>query len=171
MPSKLRAPIRVLSHCVPVALALLATPPLPAQENPAAAAAGSGIDYARSTGGTRWLEAPGIAIKVLVEAASFGSSEVEVAELRLDPGSSGADHRHGSHEIIVMLEGAMDHMVNGETHRLEPGMVGIVRQGDTVAHRVVSETPVRAILVWAPGGEAERLGRLFKTRPVEERAE
>jgi len=35
----------------------------------------------------------------------------------------------------------------------------------------VSETPVRAILVWSPGGEAERLGRLFKTRPVEERAE
>jgi quercetin dioxygenase-like cupin family protein len=134
-----------------------------AAQEPAAAPA----DYTRVTRGTRWLEGPGVAIKVLVEASNFGGSEVEVAELRLDPGSSAATHRHGSHELIYVLEGALDHVVNGETHRLEPGMVGIVKEGDTVAHRVASETPVKALLVWAPGGEADRLAKLFKTRPVE----
>jgi quercetin dioxygenase-like cupin family protein len=124
-------------------------------------------EYARTTHGTRWLEAPGVAIKVLVEASNFGGGDVEIAELRLEPGSSGAEHRHGSHELIYLLEGVLDHVVNGAAHRLEPGMVAIVKQGDAVAHRVVSPTPVRALLVWAPGGEAERLAKLFKTRPVE----
>jgi hypothetical protein len=57
--------------------------------------------------------------------------------------------------------------VNGTTHRLEPGMVGVVKQGDTVAHQVASTVPVRAVLVWAPGGEADRLAQMFKARPVD----
>ena len=127
----------------------------------------SSASYAPATHGTRWLEGPGVAIKVLVEASNFGGSEVEVAEIVLQPGGSAATHRHGSHELIYVLEGVLDHVVNGETHRLEPGMVGVVKQGDTVAHKVASTTPVKAVLVWAPGGEAERLAKMFKARPVE----
>jgi uncharacterized cupin superfamily protein len=104
---------------------------------------------------------------VLVEASNFGGAEVEVAELTLQPGGSAATHRHGSHELIYVLAGTLDHIVNGETHRLEPGMVGVVKQGDTVAHKVASTTPVKAVLVWAPGGEADRLAKMFKASPVE----
>jgi quercetin dioxygenase-like cupin family protein len=135
------------------------------QPPPAAAAATS--SYARASAGTRWLEGPGVAIKVLVEASNFGGAEVEVAELTLQPGGSAATHRHGSHELIYVLEGTLDHVVNGETHRLEPGMVGVVKQGDTVAHKVASTGPVKAVLVWAPGGEADRLAKMFKARPVD----
>lgn len=131
------------------------------QATPAAAAA----DYARESRGTRWLEGPGVKIKMLVEASNFGSAEVEVAELTLS--QSSGEHRHTSHEILYVLDGVLDHVVNGETHRLEPGMVGVVKEGDVVVHRVVSTTPVKALLVWAPGGEADRLAKLFKTRPVE----
>ena len=131
------------------------------------AGAPASSSYAPATHGTRWLEGPGVAIKVLVEASNFGGAEVEVAEIVLQPGGSAATHRHGSHELIYVLEGVLDHVVNGETHRLEPGMVGVVKQGDTVAHKVASTTPVKAVLVWAPGGEAERLSKLFKARPVE----
>jgi hypothetical protein len=46
-------------------------------------------------------------------------------------------------------------------------MVGIVRPGDSVSHRVVSEEPVRALVIWAPGGEVERLARFFEQRPIE----
>ena len=168
MPSSVRVASLVVSRSVLTALSLLAATPASAQhEGHAAAAAGEPVEYARATRGTRWLEGPGVSIKVLVEASSFGSDEVEVAALTLEPGSTGANHRHGSHEIIVLLEGVLDHVVNGETHRLEPGMVGIVRLGDTVAHKVVSTTAVKAILVWAPGGEAERLATVFRARPVE----
>ena len=132
-----------------------------AQQNAAGASS-----YARESKGTRVLEAPGVAIKILVEAANYGSGEVEVAELTLS--SSSAEHKHGSAEIIYVLEGVLEHIVNGETHRVEPGMVGIVKPGDTVVHRVVPPGPVKALLVWAPGGEADRLAKVFpKTTPIQ----
>jgi hypothetical protein len=59
--------------------------------------------------------------------------------------------------------------VNGASHILEPGMVGIVRPGDTVAHGVSSEEPVRALVIWAPGGEADRIAPYFEQRPVQRR--
>jgi quercetin dioxygenase-like cupin family protein len=151
---------RPLARFAPFSLVLVAlcAPVATAQQNTAPA-------YERETKGTRILEAPGVAIKILVEAANYGSGEVEVAELTLS--SSSAEHKHGSAEIIYVLEGVLEHIVNGETHRIEPGMVGIVKPGDTVVHRVVPPGPVKALLVWAPGGEAERLAKLFKTRPVE----
>jgi quercetin dioxygenase-like cupin family protein len=166
MTSRLR-PIRVAAVAVSlISLAAAATARArqPAQPGAAAAAPSS---YTPASQGTRWLEGPGVAIKVLVEASNFGGSEVEVAEIVLQPGGSAATHRHGSHELIYVLEGTLDHVVNGETHRLEPGMVGVVKQGDTVAHKVASTGPVKAVLVWAPGGEADRLAKMFEARPVE----
>jgi len=36
-------------------------------------------------------------------------------------------------------------------------MVGVVRVGDSVAHAVLSDEPVKALVIWLPGGEADRL--------------
>ncbi len=69
---------------------------------------------------------------------------------------SGGEHRHGRVEIFYVLSGVLEHEVNGVTHRLDPGMVGIVRPEDTVAHRVLSDEPVRTLVIWAPGGELQR---------------
>lgn len=149
----------ILVACAGAPGAALAQPPAAAPSTPPL--------YSRAAAGTRWLEAPGVAIKVLVEVSNFGGADVEVAEITLDAGSSSVAHEHGSHELIYVLEGVLDHVVNGESHRIEPGMVGIVKQGDTVIHRVVSTTPVKALIVWAPGGEADRLAKMFKTRPVD----
>lgn len=125
-------------------------------------------DYARASRGTRWLEGPGgLTIKMLVESSNLGGDEVEIGEVTFPVAAQGGDHVHGSHEIFYVLSGVLEHVVNGEAHRLEPGMIGIVRQGDTVAHRVASEEPVKALVIWAPGGEAERLSRFMDSRPVE----
>ncbi len=164
MPSSCR---RIRVAALAVSMTTIASAALTAAQQPDAAGAAAPASYARASQGTRWLEGPGVAIKVLIEASNFGGTEVEVAEIVMQPGGSAATHRHGSHELIYVLEGVLDHVVNGETHRLEPGMVGIVKQGDTVAHKVASATPVKAVLVWAPGGEAERLSKLFKARPVD----
>lgn len=125
--------------------------------------------YKRSSVGTRVLENDaGTTIKVLVEASVLGSSGVEIAEVTMPAGSGAgpASHRHGSTEMIYVISGELDHVVNGETHRLTPGMVGIVKPSDTVIHRVVGQAPVRALLVWAPGGEVERLATRFRQRPI-----
>lgn len=94
-------------------------------------------------------------IAVLVDSAVLGGPEFEMAEITFPPasGAPGRHHGHGTVEMIYVLSGELDHVVNGLAHRLRPGMVGIVRPPDSVAHRVVSGHPVRALVIWAPAGE------------------
>ena len=125
--------------------------------------------YRRSSTGTRILEsASGAQLKILVEAPVLGAKDVEVAEATLPVGAGAgpASHRHGSTEIIYVISGELDHVVNGEAHRLTAGMVGIVKPTDTVIHRVVGQVPVKVLLIWAPGGEVERLAQTFRQRPI-----
>lgn len=125
---------------------------------PGVAAAQETYDPAPPPEGTRTFDIGAIAVKVLVEEASLGGSEVEIVEMTFPPGGprTGGGHRHGRVEIFYVLSGVLEHEVDGEAHRLEPGMVGIVRPGDVVAHRVLSSEPVRTLVVWAPGGELAR---------------
>ena len=125
--------------------------------------------YRRASSGTRVLENDaGTSIKILVESSVLGSAGIEIAEATLPAGAGAgpASHRHGSTELIYVISGELDHVVNGETHRLTPGMVGIVKPNDTVIHRVIGTAPVKLLLVWAPGGEVERLAQRFRQRPL-----
>ena len=125
--------------------------------------------YRRSSSGTRILENDtGTSIKILVENTVLAGTGVEVAEatMPVGAGSGPASHRHGSTEIIYVLSGELDHVVNGEAHRLTAGMVGIVKPSDTVIHRVVGQSPVKVLLIWSPGGEVERLAQRFRQRPI-----
>lgn len=132
-------------------------------------------DYARTTTGTRILESPGgLSIRVLVEASNLGGSEVEVGEVTFPVGAGSTatgeaqpgGHRHAAVEIFYVLEGTLDHIVNGESHIVETGGIAIVRPGDSVVHRVIGDVPVRALVVWAPGGEVARIAPGFRERPV-----
>jgi uncharacterized cupin superfamily protein/ketosteroid isomerase-like protein len=112
------------------------------------------------------LEAPsGLRLRILVDAAALGEMALEVAELTFPGGArTGPEHRHGSTELLYVLSGTLDHVVEGRTHRLRPGMMGIVRAGDEVAHTVASDEPVRVLAIWVPGGELDRIRPAF--RPV-----
>lgn len=131
-----------------------------------AGAAESSVDYQHAGTGTRIFSAGELAIKVLVEASVLGSNEVEVAEISFPPGYEGAGHRHGAIEIFYIVEGVMNHVVNGESHILEPGMIGIVRPADTVTHRIQGDQGVKAVVIWAPGGEVDRLRQAFPEEKV-----
>jgi len=93
-------------------------------------------------------------IKILLEEASLGSPGVEVAEIFFPPGFKGSTHPHEL-EILYVLEGELDHIVNGESHILKPGMVGVVREPDLVVHRTNSVEGVRAIVIWPLGKEVD----------------
>jgi quercetin dioxygenase-like cupin family protein len=134
-----------------------------------AASAQDTVSYKRSSNGTRVLENDaGTTIKILVERSVLGDSGIEIAEATLPVGAGAgpASHRHGSAEMIYVVSGELDHIVNGIAHRLTPGMVGIVKPSDTVIHRVMGTTPVKVLLIWAPGGEVERLAQRFRQRPI-----
>ena len=76
-------------------------------------------------------------------------------------------HRHQSTEIFYIIEGELDHIVNGDSNVLTPGMVGIVRAGDEVIHKINSEIGVNALVIWVPGGEVDRIAGFLNERPIE----
>ena len=121
--------------------------------------------------GVRWIESGNVRIKMLVDQSNLGGSEIEIGEITLPVSyGKGPPHLHQSTEIFYVLSGKLGHTVKGELHVLEPGMVGIVRSGDAVSHSVESDEPVKALVIWTPGGESEillnRFG--FKARPIED---
>lgn len=122
--------------------------------------------YAAASSGTRELTlASGTAFRMLLDETNLGSGEIEMAEITLPAGTSTAAHRHGSIEIFYVLEGVLGHVVNGVEHRLEPGMVGVVKPGDEVAHRA-PDGPVKALVVWIPGGEGDRIAPRERWTPI-----
>lgn len=91
-------------------------------------------------------------IKVLIEEANLGSKGAEIAEIYFPPGWQGEPHPHEL-EIIYVVEGELDHIVNGESHILGPGMVGVVRARDRVVHKTHSSEGVRTLVIWPLGKE------------------
>jgi hypothetical protein len=56
--------------------------------------------------------------------------------------------------------------VTGESVELQPGMVGVVRRGDEVVHRIVGDHPVKALVIWVPGGESDRIAPRDRWRVI-----
>ena len=99
----------------------------------------------------------GTELKVLLDGRGRDGN-VDVAEITFSPGTNSGDHPHGSTEIFYVIEGQLEHVVNGESRILEPGMLGLVEPPDAVNHITQSDRPAtKAVVIWAPGGEAARL--------------
>lgn len=91
-------------------------------------------------------------IKVLIEESNLGSQGAEIAEIYFPPDYQGQPHPHEL-EIIYVLEGELDHIVNGESHILTPGMIGVVRARDRVIHKTNAAQGARTLIVWPLGNE------------------
>lgn len=77
--------------------------------------------------------------------------------MTLAAGERGRIHRHGrQEEVYVVLEGALDLVIEGETTELGRG--DIVRVGPEVRRQLVNRGPSRVVLL-ALGGSAEHQGR------------
>ena len=117
-------------------------------------------NYQKQSNGTRILEWDDINdigwIKVLIEESNFGEKGVEIAEIYFPPGYQDIAHMHQL-EILYVLEGELDHIVNGVSHILTPGMTGIVKEPDLVVHRSNSENGVRVLVIWPNGKEVQVL--------------
>ena len=120
----------------------------------------SNNNYQKQSTGTRILEWDDINeigwIKVLIEESNFGEKGVEIAEIYFPPGYQDIAHMHQL-EILYVLEGELDHIVNGVSHILTPGMLGIVKEPDLVVHRSNSENGVRVLVIWPHGKEIQIL--------------
>jgi quercetin dioxygenase-like cupin family protein len=106
---------------------------------------------------TEFVSKGGTRLRMLLDPASLGGSEVEVGEISFPGGADSGDHMHGSTEVFYVLSGELEHVVNGKSVVLKPGMLGSVRPPDTVRHRTRPGAPAKALVIWVPGGEAARI--------------
>lgn len=105
----------------------------------------------------------GTQLRVLVDAASLGGSEVEMAELTFTPNSDSGDHRHAVTETFYVLEGELEQVINGKPVKLGPGMVASIRSTDDVRHKSGPQG-AKVLVVWAPGGEIARVTARWKPK-------
>jgi quercetin dioxygenase-like cupin family protein len=94
-------------------------------------------------------------LKLLLDEATLGGKELEMAEITFPAGVASDKHQHRSVEIFYVLKGKFGHEVNGELYWLTPGMVGVVRPGDTVRHMAPKDADVKVLAIWTPAGEAK----------------
>ena len=125
------------------------------EEKPAYAVGTAGL-------GTYANESGDFILKRLLDSENFGGAELDVAEMTFPVGYEGRGHLHGPIEIFYVLSGRMRHVVNGIAVDLEPGMIGMVRPGDTVEHIVLSETPLKTLVIWLPGGLSQDIAGNLK---------
>jgi quercetin dioxygenase-like cupin family protein len=102
-------------------------------------------------------------LTVLLDKETFGT-ELDVGEMTMPAGLDSGEHAHQSSEIFYVISGELEHVVNGRSELLKPGMVGFVRPPDKVRHRVPGPSPVRTLVIWTPGGEAARIAGRWKPK-------
>jgi len=95
--------------------------------------------------------------KVLIDEQLGGTKDVTIAELTIPPGVDVPDHVHQSTEIFYILSGELEQTSDGKVQKLTVGMACLVPANSTTHHKVTSKEPVRALVIWAPGGEEKRI--------------
>ena len=136
---------------IPAILALL----LVCATAPAVAQAGkTGDTYRSPTGAT---------LKLLLDDSNVGP-EVSIGELTFPPNADSGEHAHGAIEMFYVLSGELEHVVNGKSFILGPGMTGYVRPPDKIRHKT-GAAGAKVVVVWIPGDEARKIAARWKKEP------
>ena len=115
--------------------------------------------------GDAYIAPSGTVLRVLLDASNLGVNDIEVGEMVFEAGTESVSHTHGSLEIFYVIEGILEHIVNGESHILSPGMAGFVHAGDQVVHKVPGDQPAKTLVIWVPGGESAGLREAWRYEP------
>jgi quercetin dioxygenase-like cupin family protein len=116
---------------------------------------------AQAPTGATYVSPTGARLRMLLGSDTFGGTEMEIGELTFPPNSDSGDHLHGAVESFYVLEGELEHVVDGKSQKLGPGMVGTVRPPARVRHKT-GPAGARALVIWNPAGEAARVGSRWK---------
>ncbi len=121
----------------------------------ASAQAGKTTETYRSPSGT--------ILKLFLDDSNVGS-EVSVGELTFPPNADSGEHAHGAIEMFYVVTGELEHVVNGTSYVLRPGMTGYVRPPDKVRHKT-GAAGAKVVVVWVPGDEAKKIASRWKKEP------
>ncbi len=111
--------------------------------------------------GAVYQSASGTKLRILMDQEMMRGTELEIGEITFAPNTDSGDHVHGATETFYVLEGELEHVVNGQSIKLTAGMIGTVRPPDKVRHKT-GPKGARALVIWAPVGEAARITSRWK---------
>jgi quercetin dioxygenase-like cupin family protein len=127
------------------------------------ALSGSGASGQEPGQAVRYVSPSGTELRLLIDQTAL--PEVTVGEMTFPAGLDSGEHTHGSIEIFYVISGELEHVVNGRSTILKPGMAGFVKPPDKVRHKVGPGGPVKAVVIWSPGDEAGRVAARWKREP------
>ena len=105
----------------------------------------------------------GATLRLFLDQSNVGP-EVSIGELTFPPNSDSGDHAHGAIEMFYVVSGELEHVVNGKSYILGPGMTGYVRPPDKVRHKT-GPAGAKVVVVWVPGDEAGKISARWKKEP------
>jgi quercetin dioxygenase-like cupin family protein len=124
--------------------------------------AGSGMS-SDTLQGTLYRASNSTTLRLILDEHNLGP-EASLGEITFPSNSDSGDHIHGATEIFYVLSGELEHVVNGQSQILKPGMAGFVKPPDTVRHKT-GPAGAKAVVVWVPAAEAGRIVARWTREP------
>ena len=113
--------------------------------------------------GTLYRSPGGSTLRLILDETNVGA-EISVGEMTFPPNSDSGDHAHGAIEIFYVLSGELEHVVNGKSVILKPGMVGYVKPPDKIRHKT-GPAGAKVVVMWVPGAEANKITSRWTKEP------
>jgi quercetin dioxygenase-like cupin family protein len=105
--------------------------------------------------GVTYRAPSGATLRLILDSGNVGP-DVSLGELTFPPNGDSGEHTHGSIEIFYVLSGELEHVVNGKSQILTPGMVGYVKPPDKIRHKT-GPAGAKVVVMWVPGAEAGKI--------------
>ncbi|MQA31448.1 MAG: cupin domain-containing protein [Luteitalea sp.] len=113
--------------------------------------------------GVTYRAPSGTTLRLMLDESNVGP-EVTLGEMTFPPNQDSGDHTHGAIEMFYVVSGELDHVVNGVSHLLKPGMSGFVKPPDKVRHKT-GPAGAKVVVVWVPGDEGRRIASRWQKEP------
>jgi len=113
--------------------------------------------------GPTYRSPSGTTLKLFLDETNVGT-DVTLGEITFPPNSDSGDHKHGAIEMFYIVSGELEHVVNGKSTVLKPGMTGYVKPPDSVRHKT-GAAGAKAVVVWVPGEEGKKIAARWKAEP------
>jgi quercetin dioxygenase-like cupin family protein len=129
----------------------------------AALLAGTAAAQSEKLQGTTYRAPSGTTLRLMLDETNVGP-EVTVGEMIFPANQDSGDHAHGAKEMFYVVSGELEHVVNGKSQFLKPGMAGYVNPPDKVRHKT-GPAGAKVVVIWVPGDEGKRIAARWKKEP------
>ena len=113
--------------------------------------------------GTTYRSPGGTTLRLMLDESNVGP-DVTLGEMVFPPNQDSGDHQHGAIEMFYVVSGELEHVVNGVSQILKPGMSGFVKPPDKVRHKT-GPAGAKVVVVWVPGAEGKRIASRWSREP------